>query len=96
MGYPPFGRLTRLLFSHTNVAYAEENARRLADELRATRARLGLPAVDVIGPAPAFHARVRGRWRWQIVLRAHDPAELLSAVTLRRGWTVDVDPVTLI
>jgi primosomal protein N' (replication factor Y) len=95
-GYPPFGRLTRLVYSHTNERYVEEEARRLAAELRAARERLGLPGVDVIGPAPAFHARVRGRWRWGLTLRAPDPAELLAAVTLRRGWTVDVDPVSLL
>jgi primosomal protein N' (replication factor Y) len=94
--YPPFGRLTRLLYSHTNAAYAEQEARRLAEELREVRALRGLPGVEVIGPAPAFHARVRGRWRWQLVLRAHHPAELLAGVNLRRGWTVDVDPVTLV
>jgi primosomal protein N' (replication factor Y) len=94
--YPPFGRLTRLLYSHTNAAYAEQEARRLAAELREQRTLRGLPGVEVLGPAPAFHARVRGRWRWQLVLRAHDPAELLGGVSLRRGWTVDVDPVTLV
>lgn len=95
-GYPPFGRLTRLIFSHTNAAYAEEEAQRLAAALNEIRAQRGLPGVDVIGPAPAFHARVRGRWRWQIVLRARDPGDLLSAATLKRGWLVDVDPVTLV
>ena len=95
-GYPPFGRLTRLLFSHTNAACTEEEARRLAAELREARAIRGLPGVEVIGPAPAFHARIRGRWRWQIVLRAQDPAEIINAATLRRGWTIDVDPVSLV
>jgi len=96
VGYPPFARLTRLLYSHTGAAYAEEEARRLANELREVRVQRGLPDVEVIGPAPAFHARVRGRWRWQIVLRATDPADLLGAVALRRGWSVDVDPVSLL
>jgi primosomal protein N' (replication factor Y) len=95
-GYPPFARLTRLLYAHTNEACAEEEARRLAAELREVRAVRGLPGVELIGPAPAFHARVRGRWRWQLVLRAPDPGEVLAGVTLRRGWTVEVDPVTLI
>lgn len=95
-GYPPFGRLTRLLFSHGNAARAEAEARRLAAELRDLRERQGLPGVEVIGPAPAFHARVRGRTRWQIVLRANDPAELLAGATLRKGWSVDVDPVSLV
>lgn len=95
-GYPPFGRLARLLFAHTSAAYAEEEARRLAEELRAVHEERGVPGHDLIGPAPAFHARIKGRWRWQIVIRGHDPASLLAGVTLRKGWTVDVDPVTLI
>ncbi len=94
-GYPPFGRLVRLVFAHTNAAYAQQEARRLAQELAAERRRRGIPGVQVIGPAPALLERLRGRWRWQILVRAADPAELLSAVTLPRGWQVDVDPVTL-
>ncbi len=94
-GYPPFGRLVRLVFAHTNAAYAQQEARRLAQELAAERRRRGIPGVQVIGPAPALLERLRGRWRWQILVRAADPAELLSAVTLPRGWQVDVDPITL-
>jgi primosomal protein N' (replication factor Y) len=95
-GYPPFGRLARLLFAHTSAAYAEEEARRLGDELHEMLRVHGLTNLDILGPAPAFHARVKGRWRWQIVLRGHDPAAVLAAVSLRRGWVVDIDPVTLI
>jgi primosomal protein N' (replication factor Y) len=95
-GYPPFGRLARLLYSHTNAAAAEEEAHRLATELRGLRLQRGLPGEAVIGPAPAFHARLRGRWRWQIIVRAPDPSALLCGATLRKGWTVDVDPVSLI
>jgi primosomal protein N' (replication factor Y) len=95
-GYPPFGRLARLVYTHSDAAYAEEEARRLANELRDERRRRGLPALDVLGPAPAFHARIRGRWRWQVILRGPDPPELLAEVTLKRGWTVDIDPASLI
>jgi primosomal protein N' (replication factor Y) len=95
-GYPPFGRMARLVYAHTNPARAEHEARRLAAELRAERDRLGIPAAQVIGPAPAFLEKHRGRWRWQLVLRAADPAELLSAVALPRGWSVDVDPAALL
>jgi primosomal protein N' (replication factor Y) len=39
---------------------------------------------------------VRGRYRWQITLRGSDPAELLDALSLPQGWTVDIDPVSLL
>jgi primosomal protein N' (replication factor Y) len=95
-GYPPFGRLARLLYSHTNAAYAEEEARRLAAELRELRRQRGLPGEEIVGPAPAFHARLRGRWRWQIIVRAPGPAALLAGVTLKKGWSADIDPISLI
>jgi len=96
LGYPPFGRLVRLLYAHTGAAYAQEQAAMMANQLKAERDRQGLPNLDVLGPAPAFVPRLRGRWRWQIVLRGGDPAALLRDWPLPRGWTVDVDPVSLL
>ena len=48
----------------------------------------------LIGPAPCFVARLRGRFRWQIIVRAADVHPLLRDVALPPGWTIDVDPVT--
>ena len=67
-------------------------ARRLKDE----RDRLGVPNLDVLGPAPAFIPRIRGRWRWNVVLRGNDPTVILRDMPLPRGWTLDVDPVSLL
>jgi len=52
--------------------------------------------LTLIGPVPAFASRVRGRYRWQLILRGSDPAQVLSGITLPQGWTVDVDPVGII
>lgn len=108
-GYPPAGELVRLLFSHSNEARCRQTTGREADRLRAEVDRLGLPDVDVLGPTPAFRRRARNLYRWQIVLRGADlrplietaglPAEARppanpNAVTL--GWSVDVDPVSLL
>lgn len=94
-GYPPFSRLVKLLFQHTSASYAFEEATRLERLLAAERDRRGLD-IDIRGPAPAYVARIRGRWRWQLVLRGRDPAELLRGLTLSQHWSVDVDPVTLL
>lgn len=96
LGYPPFGRLVRLTYAHTGATYSQQQAAAMARRLRHERDKLGLPNLDILGPAPAFVSRLRGRWRWNIVLRGEDPAALLRNLPLPRGWTVDVDPVSML
>ena len=88
--YPPFARLVRLLFQHASNEYALEEAARVRAELR--RLAAGLPDVEVLGPTPPQIARVRGRYRWSLLVRGEDPAALVRAIDLPPGWTVDVDP----
>lgn len=96
MGYPPFGRLVRMTFAHTNSEYAQRQAAMMANGLREEQQRLGIPNLDVLGPAPAFVPRLRGRWRWNLILRGSEPAVLLRDLPLPRGWTVDVDPISVL
>ena len=91
-GNPPFSRLIRLAYAHVNRARAEGEARKLADALLAEREAWGLAEVDLLGPTPAFPERVRGHYRWQMVLRSQRPRDLLDKVTVPRDWTIDVDP----
>ena len=49
----------------------------------------GMAELSIIGPAPAFIHRLRGRFRWQITLRGSDPSVFLSEIPLPQGWTVD-------
>jgi primosomal protein N' (replication factor Y) len=68
----------------------------MVSRLRKEQDRLGLANIDVIGPAPAHLPRLRGRWRWNVALRGANPASLLTEMTLPRGWSVDVDPASLL
>ena len=92
---PPFGRLIRLLYAHTNRAVCERAARRFGAALRGRREESGMSDIDVLGPTPAYPSRLRGHYRWHIVLRGPDPRSLLDEVTAPQGWTIDVDPVSL-
>ncbi len=96
LGYPPFGRLARLVFAHTGEEYAREQAAAMVRYLREERDQRGLPNLDILGPGPAFVPRLRGRWRWQVIVRGDNPTELLAEVAFPRGWTVDIDPVSLL
>ena len=91
---PPFTRLTRLLFANTNEATARREAQRLAAALRREARALGMRHTDVIGPAPAYPPRLRGLWRWRLIVRGADPHRLIDAVPLPTNWNVDVDPVS--
>ena len=96
LDYPPYVRMARLLYRHRESRRARVAAENLGNRLREALAREGLPPTDLIGPAPAFFARLRGRYRWQIVLRHADPPAFLRAVAIPPGWRVDVDPVNVL
>ncbi len=92
---PPFRQLCRLIFSHQSDAFCREEAQRLKNELEHRISTQGIEGIAVLGPAPAFLSRRRGRYRWQIMLRGTRITELLAPVTWPRGWTVNIDPLGL-
>ncbi len=95
-GYPPFGRLARLTFHHPNQEHGLEESSRVATELRAHRDAAGRTDPDVLGPSPAYIRRIRGDYRWNLLLRGRAPGALVEKVRLGPRWTVDIDPVNLL
>jgi primosomal protein N' (replication factor Y) len=95
-GYPPLTRLARLVYRHSDEGQCTAEVQRMANLVRLEVRRQGLADVSLIGPAPCFFHRLRGRYRWQLVLRAPDPAAPLRSFGFPRGWQVDIDPVGLL
>ena len=94
--YPPFSRLARFVVSSTRPESARNAAEELAGRIEALLAELQLPDAAIIGPAPAFMERVRGRSRWHLLLRAPDVQPVLDDLGPLPGWMVDVDPVSML
>ena len=94
--YPPFSRLARLVFTHANDQRCREETDRMRKTLLADIETKGLAGYSLIGPAPAFMHRLRGRFRWQLIVRAVDPAVLLQEKRFPSGWTLDIDPIGLV
>ena len=94
-GNPPYNRLVRMLFGHTNQDKARTESEKLANLLRRKLYDSGSTHLEVVGPAPAFPERVRGRFRWHLVLRGRDLHRFIDDVPMTQGWTVDVDPVSV-
>ncbi len=95
--YPPFSRLVRFLFRAASEQACRTEAEALALELAEHAASRNVEA-DLLGPAPAFAARIRGDYQWQVVLRAPVDSfdRLLDDLPARPGWLVDVDPSQMI
>ena len=93
---PPFSRLARLLYINPSNAQCQRESERMHRLLKVERDSWGMADISLIGPSPAFIPRVRGKFRWQIVVRGDDPVRLLARVPLPQGWIVDIDPASLL
>jgi len=101
--FPPYARLCAVRLQGNVEARVQAAAERLAGRARdLQRSRGG--EVDVLGPAPAPIARLRGKHRFQLLLRARDHGPIhrlcraLFEVPLPPGveLSADVDPVGLL
>lgn len=98
--FPPFARLCAVLVQGNEEAKVQAAAERAAAAARALAAQ-GEP-LDVLGPAPAPLARLRGKFRWQLILRAaeHGPLQRAARRLLEKHavagveLSADVDPVS--
>ncbi|HVN67675.1 MAG TPA: primosomal protein N', partial [Candidatus Sulfotelmatobacter sp.] len=95
LNYPPFSRLISLLI----VGVEEKKVNKIADELAGVLRRR--VTGGVLGPAPSPIARLRGEWRYRLLLK-NVPAAAVSE-TLKQAIipddikvTVDIDPMSLL
>jgi len=93
---PPFTRLACLIYSHANDALCQREAERMKRLLTQEIDSQGISDIELIGPAPAYIHRLRGRFRWQLILRGSELSAFLSQIPVPLGWTVDIDPAGLV
>ena len=96
-GVPPYGRMAGIIISSTDVAQAFDAGNLLARQDGPLRA----VGAQVFGPAPAPIARVRGRHRVRLLVKADKTAALQEAIARWVGQVklkgelrlaVDIDP----
>jgi primosomal protein N' (replication factor Y) len=78
--FPPHAHLANLVVSGEREQGVAEAALALGVWLRALFAARPEGTVDLLGPAPCPIERVRGRWRWHLLLRTADAARLTRLV----------------
>jgi primosomal protein N' (replication factor Y) (superfamily II helicase) len=105
VGYPPFTKLALLRLEALDEDTTRDAANRLAALARTSKDAL-LRRVEVLGPSAAPIARLRGRYRFRVLLRARERGPLRAVLAgLREGIdrmdrrvrvVVDVDPVAML
>jgi primosomal protein N' (replication factor Y) len=97
--FPPFVNLVKL----TLRARREENVVKSADRL-AKRLKEKMTNVEIMGPAPAPMSKLRGYYRWNILLKTKDRSDAVKKLRAAlKGFrkdtgvllAVDVDPMTM-
>ena len=83
LAMPPFGRLAGIILSSPNLEHAFDVGNALATRAEPLH-RIG---AQVYGPAPAPIARVRGRHRVRLLVKAAKTAPLQAAI---RAWAAQV------
>lgn len=100
LNYPPVSHLINVVVSGEKEAEVASSAQRLAEEIRRRAAGTQL---ELLGPAEAPIPKLRGRYRWHVIVRGQRGEgqevlrEMLAGIS---DWTgvsvaVDVDPVSL-
>jgi len=100
LGNPPFSRLALVRFEAADDALVQ----RVALEVAKVARKWAEPDVEILGPAPAPLARLRGRFRHRFLVRAVDRTRLRivllgvarHAVDRRVRMAIDVDPVSML
>ncbi|MBI3940366.1 MAG: primosomal protein N' [Acidobacteria bacterium] len=106
--YPPFSSLATIVAQDSDVAKAQHRARLFADELdQLLQERQASGNLRILGPAEALLGKLKGSYRWQILIKARGRKllhEVLEA-TLQRleakknntsKWNIDIDPIQLL
>lgn len=107
LAYPPIGKLISLRIQGTQLPRVSEAARLLSDRSRQLKTRSqNYETIEVLGPAEAPLAKLRGNYRYHLLLKGLDH-KLLNAFCHQilgdQAWvpsgvkiSVDVDPLHLL
>ena len=100
-GYPPFGRLARIIITGGEETAAKDLGAEIAGLLKTAAPEIG----RVLGPAPCVLEKLQGLFRFHILVKAPDHRELRRILRTAENYytlnkqglqvTVDIDPLSM-
>lgn len=103
--YPPHGRVARIIIRGSEERATEAFSEKIVEKLEAVRTLKGAE-VRILGPAPPPMSRLRGKYRFHILLQCADAAVLGGVIRRAREdlkppaktdiqFVVDIDPMDM-
>jgi primosomal protein N' (replication factor Y) len=96
LGYPPFVKLVRLEVRDRNYKTAESKAQTYAAALEGWIKKEGYRSTRLVGPTPPYFAKLRGEYRWQLLIKGPNPLGLIKDHRPGPEWIMEVDPPTIL
>jgi primosomal protein N' (replication factor Y) len=104
--YPPYGYVARIIFRGPTEELTDATAAQFVSRLEAARTALNTE-VRILGPAPPPFAKLRGRFRFHILLQAAEPGPLGETIRCATSnftipekddvqYVIDIDPVDML
>ncbi len=96
LGYPPFMHLVRLEIRDRDFKAAESKARTYSATLEGWIRNHGYRSTHLVGPTPPYFAKIRGEYRWQLLVKGPDPVKLVQDHPPGPEWIVEVNPPAIL
>ena len=104
--YPPLGSVARIIIRGEVEEVTEATAQMLVDRLESARVKLGLE-IRILGPAPPPISKLRGKYRFHILLQAAEASHLGSTIRSATEtfkipekddvqYVIDMDPLDML
>ncbi|EKD49728.1 MAG: hypothetical protein ACD_63C00064G0010 [uncultured bacterium] len=86
LNYPPFSKVIKLAYSSKDPKKASAEAEKLSKSLLKSKTK----GCTILGPAPAFIPKIRGKYIWNIILKNWTNKDFLKKI---QSWSIDIDPI---
>ncbi len=93
--YPPFSKLIRIISQHQKPEQALKNLAKILSKLDEN-------SIYYLGPAPCFFQRLRGLWRYHLIIKLNNDDLEKDKNILKELWrqnlnlTWDIDPIDML
>ncbi len=108
MRFPPFFHLASIVATSKDREAVIEQSERLGNILKTLTYKPAFQSIDVIGPTEAVIGKIRGKYRWRLLLRSTETEDLILLVNkglkeYRRSkrhkkvdFTIEIEPLNLL